>query len=117
MEPRKEREFFMLVLNVFLFFLLPILVLFLTRKRTVRQMVLWTALVQVVVLAARIVVYPVAWCLSWGFSLSEAMSYENLSAWYSGSGIQLIFLAIASIVFTALILLCAAGIRTKRAAK
>ena len=110
-------EIFMFFPNAFLFFLLPILVLFLTRKRTVRQMVLWTALVQVVVLAARIVVYPVAWCLSWGFSLSEAMSYENLSAWYSGSGIQMIFLAIASIVFTALLLLCAAGIRKKKATK
>lgn len=107
----------MFFLNVFLFFFLPILVLFLTWKRPVHQMILWTALVQVVVLVARLVAYPVAWCLSWGFPFSKAISYENLSTWYSGSGIQMIFLAIASIVFTALLLLCAAGIRKKKATK
>ena len=93
-----------------IFFVLPILILILTRKRPVSQMVLWTAIVQ----AARIVMYPVAWCLSWGFSFSKAISYENLSGWYSGSGIQMIYLALASIVFTALITLCAVAIRKKK---
>lgn len=102
------------MLNVFLFFLLPILVLLLVRKRTVRQMVLCTAFVQVIVLIAKIVVCPVAWCLSWGFSLSEAISYENLSAWYSGSGIQMIFLATISIFFTMLIIFCAVAVRKKK---
>lgn len=103
-------------LNIFLFFLLPVLVLVLTRKRPVYQMVLWTAIVQIVAVGVRIVAYPVALCLSWGASFVEAISYENLSAWYSGSGIQLIYLAMASIVFTALSILCAVAIRKKKKA-
>ena len=40
----------MLFWNIFVFFLLPLLVLFLTRKLSVRGMILWTAGVQVVAL-------------------------------------------------------------------
>lgn len=78
-----------------------------------RQMVLWTTIVQVVVVGVRIVVYPVALCLSWGYSFVKAI---NISSWYSGSGIQMIFLVLASIVFTVLIPLCAiaSGRRKKR---
>ena len=104
----------MFFLDVLIFFVLPILILILTRKRPVYQMVLWTAIVQAVAVAARIVMYPVAWCLSWGFSFSKAISFENLAAWYSGSGIQMLFLALASIVFTVLIVFCAVAIRKKK---
>lgn len=89
----------MLFWNIFVFFLLPLLVLFLTRKLSVRGMILWTAGVQVVALLLRMVVYPVRLSLSWGMSLLESLSYSNLSAWYSGSGVQLIYLAVISLVF------------------
>lgn len=56
----------MLFWNIFVFFLLPLLVLFLTRKLSVRGMILWTAGVQVVALLLRMVVYPVRLSLSWG---------------------------------------------------
>ena len=59
----------MLFWNIFVFFLLPLLVLFLTRKLSVRGMILWTAGVQVVALLLRMVVYPVRLSLSWGMSL------------------------------------------------
>ena len=55
----------MLFWNIFVFFLLPLLVLFLTRKLSVRGMILWTAGVQVVALLLRMVVYPVRLSLSW----------------------------------------------------
>ena len=48
----------MLFWNIFVFFLLPLLVLFLTRKLSVCGMILWTAGVQVVALLLRMVVYP-----------------------------------------------------------
>ena len=98
----------MLFWNIFVFFLLPLLVLFLTRKLSVRGMILWTAGVQVVALLLRMVVYPVRLSLSWGMSLLESLSYSNLSAWYSGSGVQLIYLAVISLVFTAIVIACAA---------
>ena len=94
----------MLFWNIFVFFLLPLLVLFLTRKLSVRGMILWTAGVQVVALLLRMVVYPVR----------LSLSYSNLSAWYSGSGVQLIYLAVISLVFTAIVIACAAGVRKKR---
>ena len=103
----------MLFWNIFVFFLLPLLVLFLTRKLSVRGMILWTAGVQVVALLL-LVVYPVRLSLSWGMSLLESLSYSNLSAWYSGSGVQLIYLAVISLVFTAIVIACAAGVRKKR---
>ena len=59
----------MLFWNIFVFFLLPLLVLFLSRKLSVRGMILWTAGVQVVALLLRMVVYPVRLSLSWGMSL------------------------------------------------
>lgn len=59
----------MLFWNIFVFFLLPLLVLFLTRKLSVRGMILWTAGVQVVALLLRMVVYPVRLSLSWGMCL------------------------------------------------
>lgn len=62
----------MLFWNIFVFFLLPLLVLFLTRKLSVRGMILWTAGVQVVALLLRMVVYPVRLSLSWGMSLLES---------------------------------------------
>ena len=71
----------MLFWNIFVFFLLPLLVLFLTRKLSVRGMILWTAGVQVVALLLRMVVYPVRLSLSWGMSLLESLSNSNLSAW------------------------------------
>ena len=89
----------MLFWNIFVFFLLPLLVLFLTRKLSVRGMILWTAGVQVVALLLRMVVYPVRLSLSWGMSLLESLSYSNLSAWYSGSGVQLIYLAVSGKLF------------------
>lgn len=104
----------MLFWNIFVFFLLPLLVLFLTRKLSVRGMILWTAGVQVVALLLRMVVYPVRLSLSWGMSLLESLSYSNLSAWYSGSGVQLIYLAVISLVFTAIVIACAAGVRKKK---
>ena len=104
----------MLFWNIFVFFLLPLLVLFLTRKLSVRGMILWTAGVQVVALLIRMVVYPVRLSLSWGMSLLESLSYSNLSAWYSGSGVQLIYLAVISLVVTAIVIACAAGVRKKR---
>ena len=103
----------MLFWNIFVFFLLPLLVLFLTRKLSVRGMILWTAGVQVVALLLRMVVYPVRLSLSWGMSLLESLSYSNLSAWYSGSGVQLIYLAVISLVFTAIVIACAAGSERK----
>lgn len=102
-----------LLINLFLFFLLPFLVLFLTRKRPIPQMVLWTALVQVIVLFARTVVYPIVLPLSWGIPFSEAASLANLSNWYSGSGIQLLYLAVASILVTVIAILCTAIYRKK----
>ena len=104
----------MLFWNIFVFFLLPLLVLFLSRKLSVRGMILWTAGVQVVALLLRMVVYPVWLSVSWGMSLLESLSYSNLSAWYSGSGVQLIYLAVISLVFTAIVIACAVGIRKKR---
>ena len=104
----------MLFWNIFVFFLLPLLVLFLTRKLSVRGMVLWTAGVQVVALLLRMVVYPVRLSLSWGMSLLESLSYSNFSAWYSGSGVQIIYLAVISLVFTAIVIACAVGVRKKR---
>ena len=104
----------MLFWNIFVFFLLPLLVLFLTRKLSVCGMVLWTAGVQVVALLLRMVVYPVRLSLSWGMSLLESLSYSNLSAWYSGSGVQMIYLAVISLVFTAIVIACAVGVRKKR---
>lgn len=104
----------MLFWNIFVFFLLPLLVLFLTRKLSVRGMILWTAGVQVVALLLRMVVYPVRLSLSWGMSLLGSLSYSNLSAWYSGSGVQLIYLAVISLVFTAIVIACAAGVRKKK---
>ena len=104
----------MLFWNIFVFFLLPLLVLFLTRKRSVCGMVLWTAGVQVVALLLRMVVYPVRLSVSWGMSVLESLSYSNLSAWYSGSGVQMIYLAVISLVFTAIVIACAVGVRKKR---
>ena len=62
----------MLFWNIFVFFLLPLHVLFLTRKLSVRGMILWTAGVQVVALLLRMVVYPVRLSLSWGMSLEAS---------------------------------------------
>ena len=104
----------MLFWNIFVFFLLPLLVLFLTRKLSVRGMILWTAGVQVVALLLRMVVYPVRLSLSWGMSLLESLSYSNLSAWYSGSGVQLSYLAVNTSEITAIVIACAAGVRKKR---
>ena len=104
----------MLFWNIFVFFLLPLLVLFLSRKLSVRGMILWTAGVQVVALLLRMVVYPVRLSVSWGMSLLESLSYSNLSAWYSGSGVQMIYLAVISLVFTAIVIACAVGVRKKR---
>lgn len=104
----------MLFWNIFVFFLLPLLVLFLTHKLSVRGMILWTAGVQVVALLLRMVVYPVWLSVSWGMSLLESLSYSNLSAWYSGSGVQMIYLAVISLVFTAIVIACAVGVRKKR---
>ena len=104
----------MLFWNIFVFFLLPLLLLFLTRKLSVRGMILWTAGVQVVALLLRMVVYPVWLSVSWGMSLLESLSYSNLSAWYSGSGVQMIYLAVISLVFTAIVIACAVGVRKKR---
>lgn len=104
----------MLFLNVFVFFLLPILVLFLTRRFSPRTMIFWTAGVQVVALLLRMIAYPVWLSISWGMSLLEALSYRNLSAWYSGSGIQLVYLAMISLAFTVIILACTVVVHNKR---
>lgn len=105
------------VINIFLFFILPLLILFLTRKKPIRQMILWTASVQAVALFIKIVLSPIAWHLSWGTSFSEAVSFSTLSSWYSGSGVQMLHFAVASIVFTALAILCAAIYRQKKEKK
>lgn len=102
------------VINIFLFFILPLLILFLTRKKPIRQMILWTASVQAVALFIKIVLSPIAWRLSWGTSFSEAVSFSTLSSWYSGSGVQMLHFAVASIVFTALAILCTAIYRQKK---
>ena len=105
---------FIRAINMFLFFVLPLLILFLTRKKPIHQMVLWTSIVQAVALFIKIILYPIAWTLSWGISFSEAASFYNLSGWYSGSNVQMLYLAVASIVFTALAILCTAIYRQKK---
>lgn len=105
---------FILVINLFLFFLLPPLILFLTRRQPIHQMILWTTVVQAIVLFVRIILYPIAWTLSWGIPFSDAISRSNFSNWYSGSGMQLLYLTGISIVFTALAILCTALYRRKK---
>lgn len=105
---------FILMINLFLFFFLPLVVLFLTKKRPIHQMILWTTIVQAIALFARIILYPIAWTLSWGIPFSDAISRSNFSNWYSGSGMQLLYLTGISIVFTALAILCTALYRRKK---
>lgn len=57
---------------------------------------------------------PVDEDTAWEMFLLESLSYSNLSAWYSGSGVQLIYLAVISLVFTAIVIACAAGVRKKK---
>ena len=103
----------MLLYNFLLLFFLPAAALFLTRRKKVSQMILWTLLAEGIGLLVRFILDPIVRCLSWGLSLPDAMTF--FSSWY-GNSLFLFILALigSSILFTVLILLFATIYRAKK---
>ena len=93
------------MVNLILIFGIPLLALFLSRKRSVHAMTLWTILAEVFVIVIYVVVRPIAYHLSWGTPAEEAISLDTIAGFLHGDGSIGLAILAASVVLTGVALL------------
>ncbi|MDY3013871.1 MAG: hypothetical protein SOR61_01485 [Evtepia sp.] len=102
-----------MALSLVLLFGPPVLVLILARKKPVPQLILWVVVAEVLGLLARFVAVPVVLGLQMGLPQEAFQSY--LTTYLTMAKATMALPVGASVLFAAILLVCAAAYRTRAA--